>query len=91
MQRTNLRECGIYSLPDGREFVAHAVFRGEYFFYTPGAWEFFGLHSYESNDAGLLSLHGRSTYWRLEDLTDTTRTARSRLRSAAALKPSDGK
>lgn len=88
MTRINLRECGIYSLPDGREFVVHAVFRGGYTFYTLGAWEFFGLHSYESDDAGLIRMHGRATYWRLEDLTDTTRTAHSRSRSRAV--PSRG-
>lgn len=90
MQKINLRECGIYALPDGQEFVAHAVFRGGYVLYTPGAWEFFGLHSYESDDAGLLRLRGRATYWRLDDLTDTKRTAHSRARSGAALKPSTG-
>lgn len=90
MQKINLRECGIYALPDGREFVVHAVFRGGYVLYTPGAWEFFGLHSYETDDAGLLRLRGHATYWRIEDLTDTKRTAHSRSRSGAAFKPSTG-
>lgn len=90
MQKISLRECGIYALPDGREFVVHAVFRGGYVLYTPGAWEFFGLHSYESDDAGLLRFHGRATYWRLDDLTDTTQTARSRSTSGTAFKPSVG-
>lgn len=88
MQKINLRECGIYALPDGREFVVHAVFRGGYVLYTPGAWEFFGLHSYESDDAGLLRLRGRATYWRLEDLIDTTRTAHPRSMNGNALKHS---
>ena len=90
MQSINLRECGIYTLPDGREFVAHAVFRGGYVLYTTGAWEFFGLHAYESDDTGLLRLNGRPTYWRVGDLTDTTRTARSRPRSNAAHEPFTG-
>jgi hypothetical protein len=85
--KIDLRECGIYALPDGREFVIHAVFRGGYVLYTPGAWEFFGMHAYESDLAGLLRLNGRATYWRIEDLTDTTRTAHSRSRSGATLKP----
>jgi hypothetical protein len=85
-----LRERGIYALPDGREFVVHAVFRGGYVLYTPGAWEFFGMHAYESDLAGLIRLNGRPTYWRVEDLTDTTRTARSRSRSGAAQKPFTG-
>ena len=74
-----LRERGIYVLPDGREFVIHAVFRGGYVFYTPEAWEFSG-HRYalESNGAGQIRLGGQPTDWRIEDLTDTTRTAMSR-------------
>ena len=43
-----LREQGIYALPDGREFVAHAVFRGGYVLYTTGDWEFSGIHLYET-------------------------------------------
>jgi hypothetical protein len=44
-----LREQGIYNLPEGGEFVAHAVLDGGYVLYTPGAWEFFGIHAYESD------------------------------------------
>lgn len=83
-----LREQGIYILADGREFVAHAVFRGSYVLYTLGAWEFFGLHTYESNNSGRLLLRGQPTYWRVEDLTDTARTAHPRSRVGVALKPS---
>lgn len=82
-----LRERGIYALPDGREFVIHAVFRGGYVLYTTWAWEFFGMHSYESDHAGLIRLNGRATHWHLEDLTDTSRTAHSQSRSGAAQEP----
>ncbi len=82
-----LREQGIYILPDGQELVAHAVFRGGYVLYTPGDWEFFGFHAYEMNAAGRICSQGRLTSWRIEDLTDTNRTARSRSRSGAAQKP----
>jgi hypothetical protein len=85
MKHVNLREQGIYLLPDGQEFIAHAVFRGTYVLYTPGAWEVFGLHMYESNHSGRLLQHGQLTYWRVEDLTDTARTAHSRSRGTAAL------
>src|SRR6476646_11773638 len=44
-----LRERGIYSLSDGREFVAHAVFRGGYVFYTPEDWDLFGSPAFESD------------------------------------------
>ncbi len=89
MQRIVLRESGIYALPDGREFVVHAVFRDRYVLYTSGAWEFFGIHAYESDVAGLLGLNGRPTYWRVGNLTDTTRTAHSRSRNNAEAKAVD--
>ena len=82
-----LRERGIYALPDGREFVVHAVFRGGYVLYTPEAWEFFGLYSFESNAAGQIRVSGRATHWCIEDLTDTDRTARSRSSRRAAQEP----
>jgi hypothetical protein len=79
-----LRERGIYTLPEGGEFVAHAVFPGGYFLYTPVAWEFFGIHAYESDGMGDIHLNGQSTRWQIKDLTDSTLTARSRSRSGAA-------
>lgn len=82
-----LREKGIYILPDGREFIAHAVFRGGYVLYTPRDWEIFGLHAYETNTAGQICAKGRLTPWRVGDLTDTSRTARSRSRNGSAHKP----
>jgi hypothetical protein len=48
------------------------------------AWEFFGMHAYESDGTGDIHLNGQSTRWQIKDLTDTTRTARSRSRSGAA-------
>ncbi|HEX8844427.1 MAG TPA: hypothetical protein VF791_07275 [Pyrinomonadaceae bacterium] len=82
-----LREQGIYTLPDGREFVAHAVFRGGYVLYTPRDWEISGIHLYETSAAGRIRSKGQTTSWRIEDLTDTSRTARSRSRGSAAQKP----
>lgn len=76
-----LRERGIYALADGREFVAHAVFRGGYVFYTLEDWDLFGAHAYESNPTGQMRRSGQPDQWRSEDLIDTNRTARSRSRS----------
>jgi len=78
-----LRERGIYALADGREFVAHAVFRGGYVFYTPEDWDRFGAYSYESDPHGHLRWNGQRDQWRTEDLIDTSRTARSRSRDVA--------
>ena len=75
-----LRERGIYALADGREFVAHAVFRGGYVFYTLEDWDSFGAYSYESDPQGRLRWNGQRDQWRTEDLIDTSRTARSRSR-----------
>src|SRR5689334_18542548 len=77
-----LRERGIYALGDGREFVAHAVFRGGYVFYTLGDWDSFGAYSYESDPQGRLRWNGKEDHWRTEDLIDTSRTAVSRSRNA---------
>lgn len=76
-----LRERGIYALSDGREFVVHAVFRGGYVFYTPEDWEAFGPHAFESDADGHLRSSGQTTHWSSKDLSDTSRTARSRSRN----------
>ena len=76
-----LRERGIYALSDGREFVVHAVFRGGYVFYTPEDWQLYGPHTYESTADGHLRWNGQPDQWLTADLTDTSRTARSRSRN----------
>ena len=81
-----LKENGIYALPERGELVAHAVFRGGYVLYTPKDWEFFGPYTYESDGAGNIRREGQSTPWHIDDLAYTNRTARSRSRSGAAQK-----
>jgi hypothetical protein len=83
----DLSERGIYSISEGGEFVAHAVSPGIYVLYTTEAWEAFGLHAYESDGRGCIHLHGRSTPWKIKDLTDTRRTAAARSRYGAAQEP----
>jgi hypothetical protein len=78
-----LRERGIYALADGRAFVAHAVFRGGYVFYTVDDWDNFGPYSYESDSQGRVRWNDNGAHWRTEDLIDTSRTARSRSRETA--------
>src|SRR5437762_14264915 len=77
----NLRERGIYSLSDGREFVVHKVFRGGYVFYTPEDWDLFRPYAYESDVDGRIRRDGQPHQWRTDDLIDTSRTARSRSQS----------
>ena len=81
-----LRESGVYTLPGVGNLVVHAACRGRYLLYTQEAWEFNGLHKYESDADGLMRLNGRATQWQIDQLTDTGRTARSRSRSGAAQK-----
>lgn len=78
-----LRERGIYSLSDGREFVVHAVFRGSYVFYTPENWQLFGPHAFESTADGQLRWDGQTDPWRTADLVDTSRTAEARSRNGS--------
>ena len=81
-----LRERGIYTLPDGREFVIHIAFRGGHILYTPGGWEFFGPSTYNANADGTICSNSRTTHWNVRDLTDTGKTAHSRTKGGAAQK-----
>ncbi len=83
-----LRERGVYTLlSEGKEFVAHAVFRGGYVLYTPTDWEFFGPYTCDSDWAGNIRREGQSTRWHINDLAFTNRIAPSRSRTGAGLKP----
>lgn len=85
-----LRESGVYTLPGVGDFVVHAVFRGGYILFIPEAWEFNGLHKYESDADGRIRLNGRLTQWQIGHLINTGGTARARSRSGAAQKASVG-
>ena len=77
MRRIILRECGIYALPDKREFVVHGCGRDVYAFYSHQAWTGSGCSEYRLNTDGRLLSKGSPTRWRINDLTDTGRTAKS--------------
>ena len=82
-----LKERGIYTvLSEGKEFVAHAIFRDVYVLYTPVDWESLGPYTYESDWAGNFRRDGQSTRWHLNDLAFTNRIARSRSRNGAVPK-----
>jgi hypothetical protein len=78
------RERGIYKLLDGEEFVVNTALNSVHFLYTLAAWEYYGMHAYELDDAGDVRMDGKPTYWRSEDLTDTGRTAHSRIKRGVA-------
>lgn len=77
MSRIILRECGIYALPDKREFVVRGCGRDGYTFYSHQAWKGSGSSEYRLNTEGRLLSKGSPTRWRIADLTDTGRTAES--------------
>ena len=77
MGRIILRERGIYALPDKREFVVRGCGPVGYTFYSQKAWKGSGCSEYRLNPEGRLLSKGSPTRWRINDLTDTGRTAES--------------
>jgi hypothetical protein len=71
----NLREGGIYSLPNGRELVVLRKHEQGQRRYTLGGWGRFETSEYEVNDEGRLICHGRLTAWDITSLKDTGRSA----------------
>lgn len=78
----NLREGGVYVLPDGEELIATDDRRGGFLLYTPGVWAAFrgrGPAEYDAEPRGeIVTCTGTPTPWRVEDLSDTGRTERAR-------------
>jgi len=70
-----LRERGIYRLPDGEELVASIARGGGFALFNPRVWQRYGVPDYTVNAEGKLTRMGESTRWRVEDLDDTGRTA----------------
>ena len=71
-----LRERGLYRLPDGGEFVASSAPRGGgYALYDPQVWKRYGLPDYQIDAQGRLNRMGESTRWLADDLIDTGQTA----------------
>lgn len=76
MQAIELRERGIYRLPDQREFVICSSGDGAgYLLYNLEAWRRYGIADYRAQVNGRILSKGLVTRWRLEDLKDTGRTA----------------
>ena len=73
--KPKLRELGVYTLPDGREFVVSTIYHDGCSLYPPRAWEAFGLAEYWVDREGRLLHKGVPSVWKVQDLTDTGRTA----------------
>lgn len=70
-----LRERGVYTLPDGEEFVASVARGGGFALFNPQIWKRYGVPDYEVDPLGRVTQLGQSTRWRVDDLVDTGRTA----------------
>ena len=71
-----LRERGIYRLPDGDEVVASIAPRGGgYALYNPQIFKRYGVPDFEVDAQGRLTRMGESTRLSIDDLSDTGRTA----------------
>ncbi len=68
-----LRERGVYRLPDGQEVIALRGLRSGYFLYSPEALNHYNLPEYEMDSAGKLLRGGEATGWSVNDLADTGR------------------
>jgi hypothetical protein len=70
-----LRERGLYRLPDGAELVASPAARGGgYALYDQQIWKGRGLPDYDIDVQGRLKKMGESTRWSADDLIDTGQT-----------------
>lgn len=87
----NMREGGVYLLPDGERLVATADHRGGYFLYTPPVWEAFrgwGPAAYDVTPEGpIVTCEGARTTWLAEDLADTGETRDDALRDLPRIEP----
>lgn len=77
MKLDEIKERGVYLLPDGREMIASGS-GGFFKLYDPLAWKYLGPPLYEIRDEARLTCFGRPTPWRVADLVDQRQTAPSR-------------
>jgi hypothetical protein len=71
-----MREGGVYALPDGRELIALSGGRyGFYKLFDPLAWKYQGPAMYETDAKGMIMSLGRPTPWRVRDLREVGEAA----------------
>ena len=71
MQIDEMRECGVYALPDGRELIAQSGGRFSYFkLYDLLTWKYEGPAMYEADAEGKITSLGIPTPWHVEDLRE---------------------
>ena len=70
---TELRERGVYALPNGRSFVAVTNARGGKYLYAYPLHDW-AFPAYEVVASGMIYSAGRLTEWGIGDLIDTKQT-----------------
>jgi hypothetical protein len=76
--KIELRERGIYKLPDAREFVVRRSGDGYgYLLFNTETWRRYTSADYRAEESGRVLSRGVVTRWRVCDLVDTGRTARA--------------
>ena len=70
-----LRELGIYELPDGRQYVASALYSNGYRLYPVHAWMSYGDAEYSAEKDGRILRRGLPTRWSIWDLKDTGKSS----------------
>lgn len=74
--KIDLRNLGIYSLPNGKRLIAEKVDTSGYNFYFPESWNSSGQAEYGlSSEDGRLLNRGQPTCWNVGHLIDTGQTA----------------
>lgn len=77
MKVDEIKEGGVYLLPDGRELIASRS-GGFFKLYDRLAWTYLGPPLYEIRDEVRLTCFGRPTPWHVHDLVDKQQTAAHR-------------
>jgi hypothetical protein len=70
-----LRELGVYSLPDGREYVVSTLYSDGCSIYPVHAWGSYGSAEYWADKEGRLLRRGVPSRWSVNDLEDTGKTS----------------
>jgi hypothetical protein len=72
---TRLRELGVYTLPDGREYVVSTLYADGCGIYPVHSWDSYGNVEYWADRDGRLLRRGAPTRWSVRDMKDTGKTA----------------
>jgi hypothetical protein len=70
-----LRELGVYKLPDGREYVVSTLYSDGCSIYPVRSWESYGNAEYWADRDGRLLRRGVPTRWSVRDMEDTGKTS----------------